>query len=135
MVEALAVSIPFLYPRRANGTQGHKMKILISILAISALAGCGVKGSAKVGELSDSDKTALCEESIAAMGDQSTDCGDGLTVEPSTQADCEASLADFAGCDLLVSEYRDCVDAVAADPCNGFADAACAPVMACYTAS
>lgn len=109
------------------------MRLLLSFLLVVGLSACGVKGSAKVGELDDGDKTSLCEETLAGYPEGVTDCGDGLTVEPSTQAECEAELSEYAGCDLLVSEFRDCSDVLAADPCNGFADDACAPVLACYT--
>lgn len=107
------------------------MKVLISLLALSGLAGCGVKGSAVVGELDEADQEALCEETIAAYGTEETDCGDGITVSAGTQEECVEGMSAYADCDLLVSEWRDCVDAVAADPCNGFGDTACAPVLAC----
>jgi hypothetical protein len=89
-------------------------------LCIAALlVGCGggddsgVSDSTKLGDLSASDSTALCNDFAHDYPARTVDCGDGSTQEVGIDAsECGEDEPPPASCEITVGQLRDCFDAL-----------------------
>jgi hypothetical protein len=115
------------------------------ILFASLLAACGGGGGVgdesgvdqgkPITDLDASEVSQFCTWSNATQGGAGTvhECGDGVTFEVPTQAECESDYAQIPdGCSgVTVAEMEACVSAIADDPCGAFEAEACAEYFTC----
>ena len=114
------------------------------IVAVLFLAACGggsgggVSDDKKVVDLTDSEGQSLCNELAAALPEKTVDCGGGqtITLGAGGAAECVSDLNNLeASCTLTAGQYRDCIDAIAAesdaDVCAGTLPPACNAFGAC----
>ncbi len=92
-----------------------------------ALAACGgIDETKKISELTAEEKKSLCEEGLAAQGTAPKECGQGVTITPNTQAECEASNSN-----CTVKQVRACDDSLGGDICKILATAECTALVQC----
>lgn len=92
-----------------------------------ALAACGgIDENKKISELTADEKKTLCEENVSAQGGAAKDCGNGITVTPDTQAECEAGTSN-----CTVKQVRACSDSLGGDVCKVLATDECKALIAC----
>jgi hypothetical protein len=111
-----------------------------TLIVLLGALGCGEDGSGLPGKkelvtLSDSDVATLCDYVVEQGVDHTIDCGNGLTINPDTQADCiaDAELADHPDCTATVSDLEACVRAYTGytdeERCMLTIPEACAPLL------
>ena len=92
----------------------------------------GLESSAKIGDLSDSERRTLCDWSLGLVDEPGATviCDDFTVTALATMEQCLDDLAGYALCTLTVGEYEACFRALAEDPC-GLGSRACPPVFVC----
>lgn len=105
--------------------------MLRTLTVTLTLAGCGVPGATPLGSLGPEEMTAVCEESLEALGLEETNCFSGLTASPESLETCTARLSALVDCSALVSDYQSCTEERVDNPCDGFGGPACAAIRDC----
>lgn len=121
------------------------MTNIVWVVAILAACGGGVSDSSGVDsskpitDLSDSERTTVCEWAIEVQGGagHQTSCGDGVTVTTTTQAKCEMDSSQLppACSSVTVAELETCVNAIGDDTCGEFFSpgSACSEYFSCVS--
>jgi len=107
------------------------IKALTPAAILLTLAGCGLSGSTQLAELSDNDRTRLCEE-LADFTDVSLSCdGIDITLSPTPVDECVADYAALPdGCAATVDDARACIEVVKTATCEtDFLNGACATLI------
>ncbi len=116
------------------------MRFMTGLVCVTALAlaacggggGSGLDGNKALGSLTSAELMELCEYVAEAGPQETVDCGDGVTVGPTTAAEC--AMDPFpTDCTATVDDAEACADAIGDDPCNAFESEACAPIFACFS--
>ncbi len=99
--------------------------------------GSGVPGATQLSDLTPAQVMTFCSWAIIDIqGGENieTECGDGLSVDTGTVAECTADYADLPVCDLTVAQVELCMLEVGDDPCLAFQSPECADYISCIFA-
>jgi len=106
-------------------------KALIPAAILLTLAGCGLSGDTPLVELSDNDRTSLCED-LADFTEVSLSCdGIDITLSPTPVDECVADYQALPqGCAATVDDARACIEVVKTATCDtDFLNSACATLV------
>ena len=99
------------------------------------MGGSGVPAASQLATLSEADRTSLCEYIVEVQGGPGAhECGDGVTVEVPTVAECVMESSMFpAECGITVGQAEDCAEAIGTNQCMPppAAMEACGPIIDC----
>lgn len=96
-------------------------------------SGSGVDSTKKLTELSTTERQQVCDYMVQAEGGvHSKTCGDGITINVKSAADCTTSLAGFkSSCTATVDNAEACAEAAGDDLCNLLSSPACSFLFQC----
>jgi hypothetical protein len=97
----------------------------------------GLDETASIATLSDPQRTQLCDWSIQQYGGpgRTVQCPGGRTNTTDTVGHCLDTTPTYASCGIVVSQFEDCVLAIAGDLCASASTlpAACQPLANCVS--
>ncbi len=109
--------------------------MMISMVTLGLAAcgggGSGVSANKQIGDLSDDERTQVCDW-LGGLEVDNSECATGTTSSSTlTGGGCEAFLVTLGTCDLTVGNIEECNLALADDPCSSALPPECSEYFAC----